>query len=88
MSDKKGVKAQVGELAANPVMYIGPNLLTKGLKTYTVYKEEPVELINSFKEEYKNINRLFVPVSGLTKAREDVGKKGTPINLAYQEMAQ
>ena len=54
MSEKKPTKGQEVQGAA-PVMYIGPNLLAKGLKTYTVYKQEPTELINSFKEEYKHI---------------------------------
>lgn len=85
--EKKPVKGQ-DKRGTSPIMYIGPNLLTKGLKSYTVYKQEPTELIDSFKAEYANIGRLFVPVAGLDKAREDVEKKGTPINLAYQEMTE
>ena len=88
MSDeKKPVKGKTKQEAA-PVMYIGPNDLARGLKTYTVYKERPTDLITALQEQYKTVGRLFVPVGSANKAREDLQKQGTPINLAYREMMQ
>jgi len=77
---------QALQQAATPVMYIGPNILSKGLKAYTVYKQEPTEIIAALQAEYKTINRLFVPVSAVTQAMADLQKKGTPVNLAYNDM--
>jgi hypothetical protein len=98
MSKKQEVKEQEVKAPAQekqevqqaeaPVMYLGPNVLSKGLKTYTVYKQEPAELILSLQAEFKTINRLFVPVAAATQAMADIQKKGTPINLAYKEMKQ
>ena len=68
------------------VVYIGPNKLTDGLKQYAVYRGRPDELIKTAAMKYKNITRLFVPVDGLNDAMAAVEKKGTPVNLAYNEM--
>ncbi len=68
------------------VVYVGPNRLNKALKTYTIYKAMPQELIDSLKGEYPSISQLFVSVDDLSKATISVGKKGTPINLAYREV--
>lgn len=89
MSKKQETKEAVKTTAqapAVPVMYIGPNVLSKGLKTNTVYKQEPAELIAALQEEFKTINRLFVPVTELTQAMADLKQKGTPIYLAYNDM--
>lgn len=90
--EKKPVKGKAKQenlkQEAGPVMYIGPNLLSKGLKTYTVYKQEPAEIISSLQQEFKTINRLFVPVAAATRAMADLQKKGTPVNLAYAEMTK
>ena len=84
--EKEPTKGNANQQGAGPVIYLGPNVLMKNLKTYTVYKQEPVELIASLQEEYKAIKRLFVPVATMHKAQENLKKKGTPINLAYQEV--
>ena len=68
------------------VVYIGPNKLMDGLKQYAVYRGRPDELIKALAAKYKNITRLFVPVDGLNDAMAAVEKKGTPVNLAYNEM--
>lgn len=87
MSTKKEpVKDAASQQEAGPVIYLGPNILMKALKTYTVYKQEPTKIISSLQEEYKTVKRLFVPVADMSRAQKDLKKKGTPINLAYQEM--
>ena len=68
------------------VVYVGPNHLKQGLKTYTIYKEKPQVLIDSLTEKYPNIPRLFVSVDDLGKAMGDVKTKGHPIYLAYKEV--
>ena len=69
------------------VVYVGPNHLKQGLKTYTIYKEKPQVLIDSLTEKYPNVSRLFVSVDDLGKAMGDVKTKGHPIYLAYKEVA-
>ena len=66
-------------------IYIGPNVLPKGLKRYTVYQQRPVDLIAQAAEVYKNIGRLFVRVEDLNTAMVSLETKGTPINLAMKE---
>ncbi len=68
------------------VVYVGPNRLNKALKTYTVYKAMPQELIDSLTGEFPTIARLFVSVDDLSKAMISVGRKGDPIYLAYREV--
>ena len=85
---KEPVQGAASQQGMGPVIYLGPNKLMKALKTYTVYKQEPTEFISSLQEEYKNIKRLFVPVADMNRAQAELKKKGTPINLAYQEMIQ
>lgn len=67
-------------------IYIGPNILPKGLKRYTVYQQRPVDLIAQAAEAYKNIGRLFVRVEDLNTAMVSLETKGTPINLAMKEV--
>ena len=80
-AESKQSKAENGA-----VVYIGVNNLKRGLKTYTVYKSKPEDLIEGLKAEMPFVGRLFVPVEQLNKAMEEVKKKGTPLNLAYTEM--
>lgn len=70
------------------VIYIGPNRLSDGLKRFTVYRDEPTELIELAQKKHKNIKRLFVPVGGLNQAMADVEKKGTPVYLAFHEVME
>lgn len=80
-------KSSAESTAKRPnVVYVGPNRLDKALKTYTIYKAMPQELIDSLKGEYPSISRLFVSVDDLSKAMIRVGKKGDPIYLAYREV--
>ena len=67
-------------------IYIGPNILPKGLKRYTVYQQRPVDLIAQAAEVYKNIGRLFVRVEDLNTAMVSLETKGTPINLEMKEV--
>lgn len=86
MSAKKDPVKGANQQGVGPVIYLGPNVLMKALKTYTVYKQEPTELISSLQEEYKTVKRLFVPVADMNRAQKELKKKGTPISLAYQEL--
>lgn len=71
---------------AATVIYIGPNILLKGLKKYTVYKTVPTELIAEQEKAFPAIGRLFVDVDALGDAMNDVTTKGTPLYLAFQEI--
>ena len=67
-------------------VYIGANRLTDGLKCNTVYRGFPKELVEQAVTKYASISRLFVPVEQLSKAQEEVRRKGTPLYLAWAEM--
>lgn len=67
-------------------VYIGPNILSEGLKKNTVYRGRPTELIEAIAEKHPGIIRLFVKVDKLSKAMAEVNKTGTPLNLAYTKI--
>lgn len=71
---------------SDTVVYVGPNRLSKALKTYTIYKEMPQALIESLVGEYPNIARLFVSVDDLGQAMADVRAKGHPLYLSAKEV--
>lgn len=86
----KRSKAQPKRRGSEPetVVYIGPNKLADGLKKFTVYRGQPVELITQITAKYQNAGRLFVPVDTLGQAMADAQKKGTPVYLAYMEVQE
>ena len=64
-----------------PVVYIGPNIHAKGLKSYRIYK-------NGIPEEFRGIfSSLFVSPEELNMARIAATAKGTAINAAYRKIA-
>lgn len=64
-----------------PVVYIGPNIPAKGLKSYRIYK-------NGIPEEFSGIfSTLFVTPDKLSMARIAATTKGTAINAAYMKIA-
>ncbi|WP_314905005.1 hypothetical protein [Selenomonas artemidis] len=68
------------------VVYIGPNMLARGLKAFTIYKESPTEMLKELREKYPLSDRLFVPVEELSGALAKVNEQGTPIFIAYNEI--
>lgn len=65
----------------SPVVYIGPNIPAKGLKSYRIYK-------NGIPEEFRGIfSSLFVSPEELSMARIATTAKGTAINAAYRKIA-
>ena len=85
---KEEKKPTVTATEPKSVIYIGPNILTEGLKKNTVYYGRPDDLIESLKGKYKNISRLFVNVESLNKSMADINRAGTPLYLAYAEMKE
>lgn len=87
---KTATRAKAQPKKATPeletVVYIGPNKLADGLKKFTVYRGQPADLIAQVTDKYKNARRLFVAVDTLGQAMADAEKKGTPVNLAYEEV--
>lgn len=65
----------------NQVVYVGPPLKKHGLSPYMVYRDG----IPAAWKDDDVMKRLFVPVSGLNKAMEEVGKKGTMLHTFYQK---
>lgn len=74
------------ESQQDTVVYVGPNRLTEGLKTYTVYCGVPQGLIDVLAVKYPTIARLFVGVDDLGQAMADVKKKGNPLYLSACEV--
>lgn len=65
---------------SRPVVYIGPNIPAKGLKSYRIYK-------NGIPKEFQGIFRsLFVLPEELNLARKEATTKGTAVNMAYKKI--
>lgn len=79
-------KATTTATKPETLVYIGPNLLSDGLKKNTVFRGRPTDIIELMSDKYANISRLFVRVENLSRAMIDVEKAGTPLNLAYTEI--
>jgi hypothetical protein len=58
------------------VVYIGPNILSEGLKKNTVYRGRPTELIEAIAEKHPGIIRLFVKVDKLSRQWPRLIKRG------------
>ena len=86
MAKAKKVPAPAEKTEAENYVYIGPNRLADGLKCYTVYRGYPHEVVETAKEKYAGIARIFVPVEELGAAMAEVVQMGTPLYLAALEV--
>lgn len=87
MAEKKTAEKKAATTTTKKAtVYVGPNRLTEGLKQYTVYRGDVSELVKGYTEKYKNISRLFVPVTELDAAMVAIKKQGTPLYLAFNEV--
>lgn len=87
MAEKKTAATKTATTTAKKAtVYVGPNRLTEGLKQYTIYRGDVTDLVNSYTGKYKNISRLFVPVTELDAAMAAIKKQGTPLYLAFNEV--
>lgn len=75
MRKKKSVKAK-----PQSVIYVGPQFKDGEMRTFKFYREIPAR----FAEDpvYKH---LFVPPDKLVEAREQIARKGTALNIFYQQ---
>lgn len=82
MSDEKNVqqtvKAAQPSVSARPLIYVGPNLIKRGLITYMTFRDGVPSFITD-----DTLKKLIVPASELTKAQQDVAKKGTLLHTYY-----
>ncbi len=67
-------------------IYIGPNRLRDGLRKYTIYQDNPKDIVESLKDKFSLVDRLFVAVDDLEAAVKEVNRKGTPRNRAFQQI--
>lgn len=79
--EKKVVKKQ----AKGQVVYVGDNL-APGLIHGTVFLDGVPPIVNLDKNPL--LERLFVPIEGLTKALKDVKEEGTPLYMANKMLKE
>lgn len=72
------VKENIG-----PVMYLGPVVPKKGLKTNQLFKDGIPEAFNV--EPFK---RLFAEPLKISEVKKAIQSKGTAANLAYKEILE
>lgn len=82
MSDEKNVQQAVKvaqpNASARPLIYVGPNLIKRGLITYMTFRDGVPSFITD-----DTLKKLIVPVSELKKAQQDIMKKGTLLHTYY-----
>lgn len=68
-------------------IYIGPNRTQYGLIQYRVYCDgKPYQKVEELKAMFPKIDLLFVRTDKMMEAENKVHTKGTPQNLAYEEV--
>lgn len=79
----KPKKKQV-EQATESLIYVGPNLYTRGILTYQVYDAIPGEAMN-FAETYEiALQALFVPISIFKEVGAELQVPGSFYSALYQ----
>lgn len=78
--------AAVKEIKPTEAMvYVGKSIL--GLTQYTVFAGGVIPAhVKHLAEQYEGLESLIVPVSKLQSARADIQKKGTSLNLFFNNM--
>ena len=66
-------------------IYIGSSNKKYGLTQYTIYKEKPTKLIETLKEKFPLIERLFVSVIDFPELEKDLQKPETIIYKAWKQ---
>lgn len=68
------------------LVYVGPNLVKRGLRKYQIYKGGlPIMATELIKAE-PLAAQLFVPLEEMQAAIKATSQKGTPVNLAYETL--
>ena len=81
---KKKEKEIPVEVAAQPMIYIGPSNRSRDLSTYKVFADGIPE---AFKDDPIHAP-LFVLPENLDAARAEVGETGSLLNVLYQKAVQ
>ena len=81
---KKKEKEIPVEVAAQPMIYVGPSFRGSDLSTYKVFAEGIPE---AFKDDPIHAP-LFVSPENLDAARAEVGETGSFLNVLYQKAVQ
>ena len=63
-------------------IYLGPFLLKEGINTGSVFIGAPKEL-DELKKKYKGIERLFIPLKDIVKAKSGVKKEGSALHTTF-----
>ncbi|MEI6856728.1 hypothetical protein [Psychrilyobacter sp.] len=66
-------------------IYLGPFLLKEGINTGSVFIGVPKEL-KELKKKYKGIERLFISVKDIAKAKSDVKKEGATLHTTFNSV--
>lgn len=70
---------------SNTFVYLGPNLRSGVLRRNQIFKGgKPT--ISGFTDVYPMANELFVPINDRLEAMKQINKKGTLLNLAYENI--
>lgn len=89
---EKTVKANTtatSEQKTKRLIYLGPNLLEKGLQTFKIFKGGiPENIIQPIEKEFPLINQLFAEVAEMNSVLVAIKTKGTPRYLAYQQITK
>jgi hypothetical protein len=77
-------KTQNTSVGPGPAIYCGPNLGSRGLLRYVIYKQELPEHLNSLFAKCPEIKELFIPVQELAKVQAEIKQPGTIFYRLYQ----
>ena len=70
------------------LIYIGPSLPGGSLAQHTIFRDGIPKHIDEVLKKYPQVDTLIVPIAKLLEAQEELRRKGTAIQQAYQALSR
>lgn len=88
VTDVPKVVTKAPAMPKGRVVYVGPTLLRLGLTKGTVFIDGMPAIAKDVMSEHPLITSLFVPVSGLSQALEQVEMRGSALWVAANDVKE
>lgn len=79
---------KLAALQSKQLIYCGPNITKEGLLNSTVFKKGKPAHLKHLYQKCPAIEKLFIPIDEVVKAGKQIKKKGTPLNVFYQQVLE
>lgn len=70
------------------LIYVGPNLYTRGILTYQVYETIPQEAVDFGETLAHEITQLFVPISNFIQTKQELEEANSLLRVYYDVVSE